>query len=627
MNKLRLLLLLLVTFWLPVSPAAEYIESFHADIEIQKNGDLLVTEIISVFAEGKKIKRGIYRDFPTRYRGSDGSDHSVGFELLSVTRDHSDEPFHTKKQSNGIRIYIGDANVFLKPGIYTYQIRYRTDRQLGYFDDHDELYWNVTGNGWDFEIRRASARVTLPEAATNLVLTGYTGKQGSEEQALDFGRDGKNRAWFQSARKLRPREGLTIVAGWEKGLVEQPSDDQIRAWFVADHKGSIIVAGAIIAVLFYYLLLWHWFGRDPKAGVIVPRYRPPAGYSPASMRFIKNMWYDKACFTTAVINLAVKGELEINERGGDYVLVKTGPAGQPLAAGEQAVLFGLFAGSDTIEIEQANHRTLSSAIDNHRASLKRDYQKKYFNSNSWYLLPAILVSFGLLVLAVMGLPSEDLIAKTLLITAFTLVPVAGAYSSLYQIFHRRKRGLFGIISMVGPIAFVVFLFWFIGPLMVDLAKDVPLVISVGAVVLLALHFLFYQLLKAPTLAGRRLLDQIEGFEHYLRVAEEDELALAGAPKFTAEIYETYLPYAIALDLENEWSAKLDRAIAYGSIRSDYDSPRWYRSYHEGGRGFSTALATSFNSAIASSSVAPGSSSGSSGGSSGGGGGGGGGGGW
>ncbi len=126
-----------------------------------------------------------------------------------------------------------------------------------------------------------------------------------------------------------------------------------------------------------------------------------------------------------------------------------------------------------------------------------------------------------------------------------------------------------------------------------------------------------------TLAGRRLLDQIEGFKHYLEVAEKDEIALQGVPRFSADLYEAYLPYAIALDLENQWTAKLNRAIAAGLIESHYSHPRWYhtRNYH--GSDFSSALSNSFDSAIASSSVAPGSSSGSSGGSSGGGGGGGG----
>ena len=109
-------------------------------------------------------------------------------------------------------------------------------------------------------------------------------------------------------------------------------------------------------------------------------------------------------------------------------------------------------------------------------------------------------------------------------------------------------------------------FWFFfssGFPFIEFAEDVPIPLVGGLVAMLAMHYFFYQWLKAPTLAGRRLLDQIEGFKHYLQVAEDDEIACAGAPDFSTEIYETWLPYAIALDLENEWTAKLNRAVAAG----------------------------------------------------------------
>ena len=173
-------------------------------------------------------------------------------------------------------------------------------------------------------------------------------------------------------------------------------------------------------------------------------------------------------------------------------------------------------------------------------------------------------------------------------------------------------------------------FWFFfssGFPFIEFAEDVPIPLVGGLVAMLAMHYFFYQWLKAPTLAGRRLLDQIDGFKHYLQVAEDDEIAMRNAPDFSTDIYETWLPYAIALGLENEWTAKLNRAVAAGTVDGSYAGPTWYHAQGHSGRHFSSALAGSFDSAISSSSVAPGSSSGSSGGSSGGGGGGGGGGGW
>ncbi len=95
--------------------------------------------------------------------------------VVAVNRDGKAEPYHIKNRSDGKRVYIGNQNVYLSPGFYEYQITYITTRQLGFFDDFDELYWNVTGTDWAFRIERASARVTLPEEVTDFQLTGNPG--------------------------------------------------------------------------------------------------------------------------------------------------------------------------------------------------------------------------------------------------------------------------------------------------------------------------------------------------------------------------------------------------------------------------------------------------------------------
>jgi uncharacterized membrane protein YgcG len=631
MNANRLIAPVLLLLLSTAISAAEYIESFHSDIEVQRNGDVLVTETIRVHSEGKAIRRGIYRDFPIRYKDVRGRNHTVGFELLSVHRDNRSEAFNTKNRSNGIRVYIGDSNVYLTNGFYDYQIRYRSSRQLGFFDDFDELYWNVTGTDWAFEIRQASAAVILPEAVSNFSLTGYTGRQGSTAQDLEFRQINDNRVYFETTQPLARYEGLTIVAGWPKGLIQEPDDAQKRAWFFEDNKASIIVAVGTLALLIYYLLLWRWFGRDPPAGVIIPRYQAPAGYSPASMRFVERMGYDKTCFTTAIINLAAKGALDIDDDDGDFKLTRTGPARTPLAAGESEVIAGLFASDNTIDIVRSNHSVLSKAIDKHKKSLKRDYAKNHFKTNSWLVIPGVLVTLLIAASAIVNLPSEEIIMKTLFLGMFTLIPMMIIYNAISRMMHMGKNGIVHFVIFLLPLVifFVIFFAFFFssGFPFVEFAEDVPIPLVGGLIAMLAMHYFFYQWLKAPTLAGRRLLDQIEGFKHYLQVAEDDEIALKGAPEFTTDIYETYLPYAIALGLENEWTEKLNRAIVGGSVERSYSRPTWYHTHSHSRSHFSNALANSFDSAIASSSVAPGSSSGSSGGSSGGGGGGGGGGGW
>jgi uncharacterized membrane protein YgcG len=608
--------------------ADEYIVSFHSDIEVRVNGDLHVTETIVVRAEGKSIRRGIYRDFPTRYQNAKGRSMSVDFEVLSVQRDGNAEPYHIKNRPNGKRVYIGNQNIHLSPGFYEYQINYTTSRQLGFFDEFDELYWNVTGTGWAFRIDRASARVTLPDTFIDFRLTGYTGPQGSTAQDLIYRRSTGNQAYFETSQPLNRQEGLTIVASWPKGIVNQPSHAQRRAWFFEDNRPSLIVTGGALALFAYYLILWRWYGRDPETGVIIPHYQPPEGYSPASMRFVQNMGYDKKCFTSAIINLAVKGAAEINDDEGQFKVIKQDTPDLSLAPGEAQVLSGLFGdGRGNISIVQSNHGILSKAIGKHKKSLKRDFERKYFNTNSWLLIPGILATAIIIATAITSLPSEEIIMKTIFFGVFTMVPLM-MLSAVWRGFKRRgKSGKIQVaVNLVVLLVFSGIVVSIAAPIM-EFSAVVPLPLVAGVIAMLAMHYFFYQWLKAPTLAGRRLLDKIEGFKHYLKVAEEDEIALTEAPKFTIGLYETYLPYAIALDLENEWTAKLNRAIELGLVERHYSHPRWYHAHGHRGDHFSSALSSSFDSAISSSSVAPGSSSGSSGGSSGGGGGGGGGGGW
>jgi hypothetical protein len=147
--------ILWISVFLPAMGVAdERILDYQSDILIHTDGNLVVTETIQVRVEGTDIRRGIFRDFPTRYKDRFGNQYKVDLNILDIQRNGIPEPFHTEKRSNGLRIYMGSASQMLTHGNHTYQLRYQTSRQLGFFKDYDELYWNVTGNGWMFPIDR-----------------------------------------------------------------------------------------------------------------------------------------------------------------------------------------------------------------------------------------------------------------------------------------------------------------------------------------------------------------------------------------------------------------------------------------------------------------------------------------
>jgi len=202
---------------------SERILDFQSWIQVHLDGSMSVTENIKVICAQQQIKRGIYRDFPTKYKDRYGNTVKVGFEVVSVLRDTNSEPYHIKDVSNGKRVYIGHKNVFLKPGIYTYTISYKTSRQLGFFEDFDELYWNVTGNGWNFVIENVEAVVELPQWAEVLQSAGYTGRYGSKGQDYSTGFDEQGNITFTTTRNLMPKEGLTIAVAWPKGIVVEPT--------------------------------------------------------------------------------------------------------------------------------------------------------------------------------------------------------------------------------------------------------------------------------------------------------------------------------------------------------------------------------------------------------------------
>lgn len=631
---MRLARVLPLLLWL-LSVAAladERILSYDSDITVHRDATMTVTETILVRAEGRNIKRGIYRDFPTLYHDRVGNRYRVGFDVLAISRDGHPEPYHTQSRSNGVRIYIGEKGVLLRPGEHTYAITYKTNRQLGFFAGHDELYWNVTGNDWVFPIDQANARVHLPESIpfSQIALEAYTGAFGAKgtNYTAEVASDGVIR--FRTSRGLPRKHGLTIVVQWPKGYVAEPTLSDKLTYLARDNRELAVIAVGAGVVLAYYLLTWLKVGRDPPAGVIVPRYVPPEGFSPASMRFVQRMGYDHKTLATALVNLAVKGLLRIDERDGKYTVTKTDRSGVEMAAGEQALVKKLFRNGGTINLVQSNHGTIRAALAAHKNSLRRNYERLYFLTNSGYLAPGIAISIVALIAGMLAARGETFAAAFMIIwlTVWTVAVVALLSAAVNGWRHVAAYGLAPALRATFFAAPFVF-FEAMGLWM--LSQTTGIGIGTALIVLVIINLIFYQLLKAPTRAGRRLLDKIQGFRNYLEIAEGEQLKSRRLPQKNLDLFEIYLPYALALDVEQQWAekfadvfAQIDRQQAHGY------RPTWYRHSHDyrSMSQLTSSLGSALGGAISSSSHAPGSSSGGGGGgSSGGGGGGGGGGGW
>ena len=618
--------------------SSERILSFHSDITVIPDGSMEVRETIKVRAAGEEIKRGIYRDFPTDYRDRLGNQYVVRFEVLGVQRDGKDEPFHIESISNGKRVYVGEKRTYLEPGEYTYTLSYRTNRQLGFFPNHDELYWNVTGNGWIFPIEQASATVVLPRGIKRdaIVLEGYTGPQGSLGTAFESSADSDSHATFVTTKPLEPAEGLTIVVSWPKGFITEPTREMKIRWFLEDNASTLVGLIGLVILLAYYIVTWALVGKDPAAGVIMPLYEPPPGFSPAAVRYLTKMGFDDRTFAAAIINMAVKRYLTIVDQDGEYAVRRAQGDRSSLSVEERQVADKLLGGAEKIELKNTNHAKIGAAVEALKTALRMNQDKVYFLTNRRYLIPGLV--FSVLVLAFVGLaaPGEQKFLALFMIVWLSGWSV-GVFFLVSQALQAWKNALFGsghkAASLGGAIFLSLFSLPFLGG---EIAGLFALGYATSGTVLLillamvAINYLFHYLLKAPTHAGRVLLDQIAGFKMFLAAVEKDRLNFFNPPERTPHLFEKYLPYALALGVEQQWSEQFSEVLAQAGERRVAYSPGWYSGTswsHLGAGGFASSLGSSFSGAIASSSHAPGSSSGGGGGGSSGGGGGGGGGGW
>ncbi|HEY2235756.1 MAG TPA: DUF2207 domain-containing protein [Candidatus Angelobacter sp.] len=634
---------------LAIAPGAaqtERIRSFDSRVTVNTDGSMQVVETIVVESAGVDIVHGIYRDFPTRYSDRLGKRYSLLFDVVSVRRDGNSEPYHTEDQDNGVRVYFGSSSYDLPPGTHSYQFAYRTNRQLGFFGDHDELYWNVTGNAWKFPIDVATATVLLPPNLRSHVtdLSGYTGFAGSKGQAYTARRDEDGNPTFR-AETLAPQQGLTIVVTWPKGFIAEPTAEQKRAWFIADNKSTLVGLAGLIVVFLYYGMIWRMVGKDPAGGAIVPLYEPPNNMSPAAMRFLERMGADEKGFTAAIMGLAAKGYLTIEQdESKTYKLVRRKDAtdkDRNLSADEKNLARTLFEGGSPLVLKNENHTVLLGARKALETNLHATIEATSFRTNARYLWPGIVLSL-LTIVMLLFLSKGSLMPVALFMSVWLTGWSFGVYALVSSVIRAwksvREAGvlgagqagfltLFTIPFVAGECVGLGVLIWACG------------VAAFGIIAaIIGMNVLFHHLLKAPTLAGRALMDRVEGFKLFLTAVDGDRLQTLARPDKTPQLFERFLPYAFALGVEHAWAEQFSQVLAQAAAAGGSGtgtgtgySPSWYSG---GGLAsfsatdFTSSFSSSFSNAISSSSTAPGSSSGSGGGgSSGGGGGGGGGGGW
>ena len=548
--------------------AEEIIHRLDSDIQINKDGSLFVKETISVRAEVNQIKHGIFRTFPTEYQNKQGEKILTEYNILTVVRDGSSEPFHIEHRNSLDTLYIGDKNHFVSIGEHRYEISYRTNRQVSFFEDHDELYYNAIGTGWIFPIQQSTVRVSLPGRVLSAKHTSYTGRRGSTASNAYSSFKDPNTFIYELAGQLAPQEGFTIVASWQKGLINAPSQTELAQQNFQIYLPLILTIGIFALSLSIYYILWNQVGKDNLSPSITPLYTPPPGLSPTACQYLKNMGFQPKMLSTVFISLASKRLISINKTDGffssSYSITKLADQAEQQLPPEEQVVFDLLPNS--LDVSRSNSKVFRNLQLTLQGSLEQTFDNKYFLPNQWYTY----ATFPLIGLSYLPL-----------------------WLSQHGILHSNDNGIVACFCLF----------------------------AINAICWIAFRYF----IPAPTDLGRPLVNHIFGFKSYLAVADRERLNLLNAPGETLELFEKYLPFAVALDVANNWATRFSSLLASAeTMNSTSHGGMWYRSFGDDPSSIGS-FSKSFESSLASASGQ--NSSGFSGGSSGGGGGGGGGGGW
>lgn len=546
------------------------ITKFHSDINIYEDSQINVKETIEV--EFHRPRHGIYREIPYIYKDDLGGRIRTPFKVIDVTDEKGGSwKYKIKRVAGGLlHIRIGDPDKYVS-GKKTYIISYRVDNVILFFPDHDELYWNITGNGWNASIKNVSATVTLSseKKTEEKWASCYTGPFGSTESKCGYKPIG-NSIDFTS-RDLKPYEGFTIAYGWDKGITQEPGRFKRLIWRIRDNW----IFSLPIISFFLMFFLWYSGGRDPKVReALAVQYQPPKyreqNLNPAEVGALIDETLNMRDITASIVGLAVKGFIKIEETkkkgiifdSTDYSLTKVKEPDASLTEFENKLMGGLFETGKTIFISSLKNKFYKN-ISSLKMTLYNDLKSKgYFKSNP-----------------------ED-VKRGYVIGGFILLGLGFVLGgSLSETFGARAL-LAGILTGIPVLAFARFM-------------------------------------PSKTAEGARALADIKGFEEFLSRAEKDRLERIK----DEHLFEKFLPYAMALNVADNWAEAFEGI--YQKPPEWYSSPGGFRGFSTS--GFTSSLDSAMSNISSAMASAPRSSGGggfsSGGGSSGGGSGGGGGGSW
>ena len=597
----------------------ENIIDYDIEIHVNKDASMDVKEKITVNALGDEIQHGIYRDFPTQYKNK-----TVSFKINDITLDDEDVKYTTESVSRGVRIKIGSSNEYVSEGIHTYVIDYTTERQMFFEEDYNELYWNLIGSGWNFDIEECSAKIYFPKGTEILEddIKAYVGAYGNSEEADDvywYVDENESCVYFNVFHEIPSQNAFTIVVRAEKGTIAEPTLGQRFRWFIQDNAMFVVILIGMIGLGVWQFIVWKKYGKDPEKNVIIPKYYPPEGMDVGDVKYVDTMGKTDRILEATFISLATKGFLKFDkgsEKNSVMTVEKTYSKNpdeykDELSEFERDV-YRSIGSKENLGYTPSLYDILQRLKKRISKKLSEKYDDKVFFKNIKYSVISIVVSVILFVVgAIVGTISNPYITSygienimTILAIAFIFFMVIFLCKDLIKA--KSNRLISFIFILIWGVPFLIFGILMSLEVLRSFMESIFQAFIIVGIVLQ--NYLFIKWIPRYTQEGMRIKEDIDGFKMFINVAKDDDFK-----DKTPEMFDKYFAYAYVLGLENKWASKFEDILK----QADY-IPTWCSTYmFDDGvfncPAFTSSFSSTFSSSMSSASTAPASSSSSSGG--------------
>lgn len=493
--------------------AEEKIDDFQVSAKINSDSSIEITEKIQYNFSGLQ-KHGIYRNVPVVY-DRNGTKYKLRVNNIKVLVDGLDAEYTTSNQNGNLQIKIGNADQYIT-GVRLYVIKYNIKRAINFFDDHDEFYWNATGNLWQVPIAQSALTVSFPKniSESDLKKDCFAGPGGSIANCLSsryiFTQPSLTDSAIFVSDYLNPGSGLTAVISFPKGVINKPSLF-LNIWYFLLDNFWIFLPFLVFVIMLYF---WYERGRDPKpASTIIAQYDVPDNLTSAEIGTILDNKADNLDISADIISLAVRGYIKINRlaetgiiiKSSDYELEKLKSQSDLPNVFEQKLMASIFDKKEKVKLSDLKNEFYKDLEKIKESVYDSVTQKGYFTAN----------------------PEKS--KKIYLITGAVFM-----FSSFY---------FFGI-SLIAGFSVIV----------------------TGFIIMIFGYFM-----PQLTIKGQRTKEYILGLKLYLGVAEKDRLEFHNAPEKNPQLFEKLLPFAIALKVEEKWAKQFEGI--YNSQPSWYNDPR------------------------------------------------------